>query len=167
MNNPNQWRDELINKKKQILDRDELDLQIEALNRKRSQFASVRAGDVVILNKQLLFDIIEKRINESKVKIEDLFLMCKAPNGLEGDQKVDTPYGKLRVFFINKDLRSSWLLHTSKYNYPVISKISTKGSHTKQSSEEIVEEAVRKSNIFTKDLTSQANESIKSDYKVS
>lgn len=92
-------------------------------------FSKVHLGDIVLLNKQILFEIIEKRIYETKVKIEDLFLLCKAPNGLEGEQLIDTPYGKLRVFFINKDLRKSWLLHKSKYEYPKISKISTKGSH--------------------------------------
>lgn len=93
-------------------------------------FSQVNAGSIILINKAVLFEIIEKRIYETKVKIEDLFLLCKAPNDLEGEQDVDTPYGKLKVFFIKQDLKKSWLLHKSKYDYPKISKVSSRGSHT-------------------------------------
>lgn len=122
-----------------------------------NQFSKINAGNIVIINKQILFEIIEKRIYETKVKIEDLFLLCKAPNGQEGEQTVDTPYGKLRVFFINKDLETSWLLHKKKYNYPVISKVSSKGSHKVEKIEYVIRP-------FQEDLTSEANQHIKKEF---
>ena len=154
------WRDELISKKKLILEQDKIDVLVERLEAKTSQFAKIVAGDLVIINKTILFEILEKRTSQG-IKVEDLFLLCKAPNGQEGEDLVETPYGKLRVFFINADLRHTRLLHKSKYNYPSISKVSTKGSH--KTTEEFIEEAVK---IHVKDATSVANENIKKEYRV-
>ena len=93
-------------------------------------FGRSDGSNIVLMSKQLLYEIIEKRIYETKCKMEDLFLLCKAPGGLEGEQQVDTPYGKLRVFFLKDGWRGkSWLLNKKKYPYPKISQVSSKGSH--------------------------------------
>jgi hypothetical protein len=129
------------------------EISFEQSRNRRSQFAKVNAGDIVIFNKALLFELLEERITVNKLKIEDLFLLCRAPNGEEGEQLVDTPYGKLRIFFINKPLKSSHLLHRKKYDYPKISKVSTKGSH--KTLDEIVKDYTKK------DVTTVANEALK------
>lgn len=96
-------------------------------------FSKENSGNIVLMNKTLLYEIIEKRIYETKCKMEDLFLLCKAPNGFEGEDDVQTPYGKLKVFFLKDGWRGkSWLLNRKKFPYPKISKVSSVGSHQKE-----------------------------------
>lgn len=76
-------------------------------------------GNRVILERWLLEEVLEKRIKNFGVKIEDLFLVLPAPGGFEGDDFVETNFGRLRVFF-SRGIEDTnvRLLHRSRYDYP-------------------------------------------------
>lgn len=123
-------------------------------------FSKVNIGNIVLINKQILFETLEKRIYENHVKIEDLFLLCKAPENEEGEQLVDTPYGKLRVFFVKDErIKKSWLLHKSRFPYPKISKVSSKGSHKE---EDLIERPSRTVSLPGRNKMPE----VKKDYKI-
>lgn len=117
-----------------------------------TQFAQVNVGDLVIINKAVLFPILEERIYRDGLKIHDLYLLCRAPNGEEGEDLVKTPYGSLRVFFIRTHIGGTRLRHVAKIPYPKISKVSTNHLETL--------------NGLTKSIDELANEAIKEKFRL-
>lgn len=68
-----------------------------------------------------LNDVLEKRIKEMKLKIEDLFLITRCVSrDVEGDSVIETEYGKIRVFFRADlpDNKLAYILHKSKFDFP-------------------------------------------------
>ncbi len=81
-------------------------------------------GIIIPLEMWQLDDLLEKRIEKQRLKIEDLFLVWStdATRGLEKksyDSVIFTKYGKLRVFFTSEcPKEKAYVLHRSKFNYP-------------------------------------------------
>ena len=98
-------------------------------------FTDVRSGSIVVMKRGIVEDVLEKRLTKTSgndrygvITIDDLFMIVPAPRNNygvqeEGEDLVETKFGKLRVFFVKGITRSS-ILHRKKYPYPKISRVS-------------------------------------------
>jgi hypothetical protein len=87
----------------------------------------------------LLIEKIERAFKQGGLKIEDLFLVVPvSERNSEGEIFLETKYGKLRTFFVNelfefhrydRSIPKALLLSAKKFNYPKISKISTRNAN--------------------------------------
>lgn len=89
------------------------------------------------VNLDWLHEKIERamRATRNKDEINNLFLVVPIGKGSEGDIKIDTKYGALRVFF-SSELMEFYkygcekprilLLNKRRFDYPNISKVSTR-----------------------------------------
>jgi len=78
-------------------------------------------GVQIAVTRAWIEDVLRMRIEVNLLKIEDLFMVTRAPSEtLEGDSFIETKYGKLRVFWRNDmpENKLAQILHTAKYKYP-------------------------------------------------
>lgn len=79
------------------------------------------SGVHVAVTMSWIEDALAVRIERDGMKISDLFLITHSPTETkEGESFLETPYGKLRVFWRNdmpKD-KLAQILHVSKFEYP-------------------------------------------------
>jgi hypothetical protein len=78
-------------------------------------------GIHIPVTRQWVGDVLEKRVKEQGIKIEDLFIITRCiSRATEGDTMLETEYGKIRIFF-REDLppgRLALICHRSKFDYP-------------------------------------------------
>lgn len=75
------------------------------------------------INMWQIEEILDKRVGEQKLSIQDLFLVWSSeaaiPNPAYYDTEIQTKYGRLKVYFTpDCPKNKSYILHTSKFKFP-------------------------------------------------
>lgn len=114
-------------------------------------------------------DALALRIMRQRLCIEDLFIVTHAPSEkLEGDGFLDTPFGKLRIFWRNdmpKD-KLAQILHLSKFEYPrkgnrlVIANMTTNEAHQKSEIPKDSNLAIKQRHDFSDEVKNAAAQAV-------